>query len=258
MDEIAKVRDRLYDALSLITDISLIKKIIPKPTYSNFFPVLSGLVERYQEDKASYEEMLELPLTEEEIEATKKEIEITDMKLRVCYGVYLEARERVEITEGLDKQKAETKNVLFATTNNGKVFLEGDLKGIPHEKYADIIDMLEELMTPKENDGQYDPTKQKKMSGNKKLKDIGELKRFGIRLYYLPLGKDALVIAAAEKKDDNPKILHEFLENRKKAVNDEYTFLKKNPEEVEKRIPEDGEIYDRIVNMLSMGTRGGN
>ena len=258
MDDIAVIRDRLYDALSLITDINLIRKIIPKPSYTNFFPILSGLVERYQQDKKDYEEMLELPLTEEEIEATKTEIEATDMKLRVCYDVYLEAREKVEITDALEKQEGITCNVLFATSQHGKIFLEGDLKSIPEEKYADIIDMLEELTIPKVKDGQYDPIKQKKLSGNKRLKDIGELKRFGIRLYYLPIGNDSLVIAAAEKKADNPKVIHEFLENRKKAVNEEFTFLKNNPEEVEKRISQDGEIYDSIKNMLALGSRGGN
>ena len=256
MDEIAKIRMQYCESIRCLSNMEDVVRILPKPSYTNFFQIMQEIVKSIKEELTDLADMKQEALSDEELQIVNEDIQINEMKLNECLKRFEEAKQKVEIDDEVKAIESNKKDIMLAKSDLGNIFLESDFKDISKEYYSDIIDMINELSEGKEDNGQYNVQRQRKLSNNSKINGIGELKRFGIRLYYLPIASDVLLIGAHEKHDNNPKEIIRFLENRRKLVDSEYKYLKDNEDAKNHRIEEDKESLNSIIDTLKSLVRG--
>ena len=258
MENIEQLRKKYYEAIILLQDEQDILDSLPQPDYGNFFEIITGLIERIDNELQSLElEYQNIESTDIDIkEYIKEEIKILTFKKNICINLLNKGKEEETLSE--ESEKRITKNIIFATTNSGNVFLENDIKNLPEEYYESIIQMLQDLQNGIEENN---TEKAKAMrTVNKKMAGIHSVKDFKVRLYYKRLAKDTLyVIMVRMKKSDNDALDRKEVINRATKINNQYEGLKKqikDPIKKQELIVKNEQIITELYDYLNQKKRG--
>ena len=182
METIEILRNQYYEAIQLLQDEEDIKNALPQPEFTSFFQIMYGLIEKLSlVEKELIKELNKIDNQDKEmLEYLKEELELNNFKKSLCEKLIREAMKEEQEEE--IAEKGSPKNLIFATTGRGKVYLEEDLKDIPEEYYVEIIECLESL---KNGFIESNEVKGKSLKNNARLKGLHEIKKFKIRVGYL-------------------------------------------------------------------------
>ncbi len=254
---IETLRKQYYDAIKLLQDKDDIIEALPKPIYKSFFPIMSELIKQLKEDEEELRKMLsDEKQTSEMREYIKKDLEICMLKKEICIELYKQALEEETIEKTAEKKA--TKNIIFAKSESGNIYLQKDIKGIKEEYYDAILDLIEKIAT-----GYREQNSEKAKAFttvNSKLSGIHELKAFKIRVAYKILDQDTVyLLIARTKKDDNESLDREEVIKRANNTEKEYKRLKKeikNKDKKKKLVEEHKQIKEQIEEFLKKNRRG--
>ena len=258
MDNIEQLRKKYYEAIIFLQNEQDILDSLPQPDYGNFFEIITGLIERIDKEIQS------LQLEYQNIEPTdidmkeyiEEEIKILTFKKNICSSLLSKGKEEESLSE--EPKKRIMKNIIFATTNSGNIFLENDIKTLPEEYYESIIQKLQDLQNGVEENN---TEKAKAMrTVNKKMAGIHELKDFKVRLFYKRLAKDTVyVIMVRMKKANNDALDRKDVINRATKINNQYEGLKKqikDPVKKQELIIKHEQIISELYDHLNQKKRG--
>ena len=257
METIEILRNQYYEAIQLLQDEEDIKNALPHPEFTSFFQIMYGLIEKLTlVEKDLLEELNNVDSKEKEmLEYMKEELELNNFKKSLCERLIKEARKEEQDEE--IAEKGSPKNLIFATTGSGKIYLEEDLKDIPEEYYIDIIECLESL---KNGFTENNEIKGKSLKNNARLKGLHEIKKFKIRIGYLNLDSNlTFIILAKTKKSDNSSQDRGDLINRNSKVGAEFQKLKELIKDEKKKtelIEKNQEIENNLIEYLNKNKRG--
>lgn len=257
METIENLRNQYYEAIQLLQDEEDIKNALPQPEFTSFFQIMYGLIEKLTlVEKDLIEELNNIDSKEKEmLEYMKEELELNNFKKSLCERLIKEAKKEEQEEE--IAEKGSRKNLIFATTSSGKVYLEEDLKDIPEEYYIDIIECLESL---KNGFTESNEVKGKSLKNNARLKGLHEIKQFKIRIGYKNLTPNlTFIILAKTKKSDNSSLDRNDLINRNSKVTVEFQQLNELIKDENKQaelIIKNQEIENKLMEYLNKNKRG--
>lgn len=257
METIEILRNQYYEAIQLLQDEKDIKNALPQPEFTSFFQIMYGLIEKLSlVEKELIKELNKIDNQDKEmLEYLKEELELNNFKKSLCEKLIKEARKEEQEEE--IAEKGSPKNLIFATTSRGNVYLEEDLKDIPEEYYVEIIECLESL---KNGFTESNEVKGKSLKNNAKLKGLHEIKQFKIRIGYINLNPNlTFVILAKTKKSDNSSQDRGDLINRNSKVGAEFQKLKELIKDENKKtelIEKNQEIENNLIEYLNKNKRG--
>ena len=257
METIEILRNQYYEAIQFLQNEEDIKNALPQPEFTSFFQIMHGLVEKLSlVEKELIKELNNIDFKDKEmLEYVKEELELNNFKKNLCEKLIEEAKK--EDQEEAIAEKGSLKNLIFATTSSGKIYLEEDLKDIPEEYYMDIIECLESL---KNGFTESNEVKGKSLRNNAKLKGLHEIKKFKIRIGYMNLDPNlTFVILAKTKKSDNSSQDRGDLINRNSKVGAEFQKLKdliKDENKKTKLIEKNQEKENNLMQYLNKNKRG--
>lgn len=252
MDRIEELRQKYYESISLLQNKEDIENALPKPEYESFFPLISGLISKLEEELTTSQEMIQE--SSDMKEYIEEEINLIKLKLDICNKLLHMAQEDKQIEE--EATNAQKKNIIFATTDSGNVCIENDLKGIPEEYLQSVEDSLMQLQ-----DGFVEDNieKGKSMTNNVKLSKVHELKHFKVRIIYKILSPDTVYILMIKmKKSNNALRDRREMEERVEQRTKQYEQLKikiKDPVIKEELIRQNKEYLDRILGNIEQKKR---
>ena len=144
--------------------------------------------------------------------------------------------------------------VVFAKTPAGKPYFNIDLAKVPRETYDEVKKTFECLLSG-ENMG--NETQVKYYSDIKLPHKVLEFKGFQVRIYTTKLKGNVLCVFGLKiKKDDNPKSIRKFLEDRLTALRERIETLKKamnDPVEKKELLLDSEIILNDIMDTLNKG-----
>ena len=257
METIEILRNQYYEAIQLLQDEEDIKNALPQPEFTSFFQIMYGLIEKLSlVEKELIKELNNIDNQDKEmLEYLKEELELNNFKKSLCEKLIREAMKEEQEEE--IAEKGSPKNLIFATTGRGKVYLEEDLKDIPEEYYVEIIECLESL---KNGFIESNEVKGKSLKNNARLKGLHEIKKFKIRVGYLNLDSNlTFIILAKTKKSDNSSQDRGDLINRNSKVGAEFQKLKELIKDEKKKtelIEKNPEIENNLIEYLNKNKRG--
>ena len=258
MDNIENLRKKYYEAIILLQDEQDILDSLPQPDYTNFFPIITGLIKRIEEELYILQQELH-NLDESDIEMHKyfeEEIEMLLFKQEVCNNLLDKGKEEIDVE--VESEKTPKKNIIFATTNSGNICIENDIKTVPEEYYVQVINMLQNLQ---DGIAENNNEKAKTMtSTHKKMAGLKEVKEFKVRLFYKILSSDTVyVLLVRMKKSDNDALDRKEAIRRSVQRNKQYLELKKQVKDQqmkEKLIAENEQILSNLYEYLNQNKRG--
>ncbi len=256
IDQTIKLRNQYYESIKLLTNKEDIIDALPKPEYKSFFPIISGLIQTLSKEIEELKVLISDEKEEEVKEYLQDELNIIKMKETICIDLYKKAQK--EKTTGDDFEKTQQKNIIFAKTASGNVYLQKDLKDIPEEYYQSIRECIEKIESGYKEEN---PEKAKAFTTiNSKLVGLHEIKEFKLRVIYKILDKDTAYILLARMKKDNCESLdRDEMINRSENTDKEYQRLKReieNKDKKEKLIEEHKEIKENIFEYIKTRGRG--
>lgn len=251
-DSIELLRQQYFQSIIYLQEKKEILDALPNSTYINFFPIVKGLIELIDKEIKNEEKLLATEEKEDEIhEYIKEEIENLNFKKDICNQLLLEAKEKIEIEESA--KEVSRKNLIFATTTSGNIYLEKDVKNMNPEFYDRIGDSLRLLELG-------DTNNIKQIENNSKLTKVWEIKEYQTRLFFKNLSNDTIyIILARIKKDNNSSVDREEAIIRSKKTIREYNKLKqeiKDPIKKGELIEENQRIKDNLFEYITKHRRG--
>lgn len=258
MENIDHLRKKYYEVIILLQDEEDILNALPRSDYGNFFPIITGLIRRLEEELLYLENQLKsLDQFDYDMkEYIQEEIKTVLFKREVCNNLLQKEIEDKIIEEEAEKTPA--KNIIFATTNSGNVCIRNDIKTFPEEYYESIISSLQNLSNGIEENNSEKAKALKTV--NKKMAKIHEIKEFKVRLFYKNLSADTVyVLMVRMKKSDNDALDRKEVIIRDNQMTKQFNQLKKiikDSEVKQKLIFENQEILSDLYDFLIQNKRG--
>lgn len=244
-EKIEMLRNNYFHTIMLLTDPDDIMENLPCLESKSFYPLMRGIVELLKTERdecTSFE-----PENQEEKEYADELLGNIDEKVRLC-------QERVAMYESVDLEEEDdykAKNLVFATTSSGRVYVEEDIKNTKPEFYERIYDCFENLIVGVD---ESNPTKGKLLRGNDKVVGLHEVKGHQVRLFYKILDKDTVfVVLSNTKKSDKDKANTKKWATRSQKTFAEYKYIKtlfEDEETKEQIIADNKEIQDSVLGLL--------
>lgn len=124
METIEILRNQYYEAIQFLQNEEDIKSALPQPEFTSFFQIMYGLIEKLSlVEKELIKELNKIDNQDKEmLEYLKEELELNNFKKSLCEKLIKEARKEEQEEE--IAEKGSPKNLIFATTGRGKVYLE--------------------------------------------------------------------------------------------------------------------------------------
>lgn len=246
-----------YAASLLELDIEDILSALPSSSQNGYYEFISNLILYVNNEIKSNEELRTESSDSEDIKFFDSELEKLNKIRTILVSKLDEIRKENGTPDEISKEK---KNLIFLITNAGNPFIERDLKEIPREYKNDLVNLLESLESFGLEDGRFNDQFLKKFTGNDSLKGTFEIKTFKVRLYFMPIDSDSVLVLMAEfKNQTNPKSTHEALSKRvsmninnsnKLTLVDDLKRKLANPEIKAKLIEEHALIKEDLLNKL--------
>jgi hypothetical protein len=225
-------------------DIEHIKKSLPSHSLPDFEEIMNGVILLLKKEKLEVETI--------DDSYGNEYLNQLNSKIKIC-------EEYLENNKLLDNNYSDKQNLILAHSKYGNSLIKSDIESMAPENYSKIIGMLEDL---KSGNSTTDIRKQRKLSNNKNLDGIFELKTHQVRLFYVRLDYNTVyVFLVKSKKTNNSKkdtndIISRYGIVRKKIEN--LSNKIKNNEEKELLISENDILYNDIINYLNENKRGKN
>lgn len=257
MDKIEVLRNQYYEAILNLQDEEDIRSALPQPEYQSFFQVIYGLITKLESNVQELQEELQKSSDNdvEMLEYIKEELAISMMKKNLCAKLIDDAKEVT--TEETKAETGNKKKLIFATTPMGNVYFEEDLKNIPEEYYADIIESLQSL---KSGFTESNEEKGKSLNNNAKLKGVHEIKPFKVRIGYINLSPDlTYIILVKMKKSNNDSKDRADLINRNSRVTPGFQSIReliKDENQKSMLVQQNQKIEERLIEYLNSNKRG--
>ena len=251
-----ELRESYYIAISKLTNEEDIRNFLPLSSSDSFEELINMIISKLDDEISEWEREDLLAVTNDDKETIKKEIDILNLKKRICLEKIDEFNQNNALEEAYEKTSK--KHLIFATSNLGNVFFLRDLKDVSEEYFAEIQDLLNDLEN--NNVDVMQESKDKKLNGL--LSDIFEKKAFKIRICYRMLTPDTCYIMSVKmKKSTRDTKYNTEIENRKINTENDYQRVKKilqDPKSREDLINSNEEIKKEIEKYIKENGRGGH
>lgn len=252
-----ELRESYFIAISKLDNEEDIKSSLPSSSYDNFEELINMIISKLDDEISEWEHEDLLAETSGDKETIKKELDILNLKKRICLDKINEFNQNNALVEAYEKTPE--KHLIFATSNLGNTLFLRDLKDIPEEYYNTVIELLNKL---ENNIYEGNETKDKKLIGNKNITDIYEKKDFKIRICYRMLTPDTCYVMLAKMKKSNNDLKDRLeIENRKLNTESDYQRVKRllqDPKSREELISESEQIKNEIEKYIKEHGRGGH
>lgn len=252
-----ELRESYFIAISKLTNEEDIRNSLPLSSSDSFEELINMIIYKLDDEISEWEHEDLLAVTNDDKETVKKELDILNLKKRICLEKIDEFNQNKALEEAYEKMPK--KHLIFATSNLGNILFLRDLKDISEEYYNKILELLSKL---EYNIYDNNETKDRKLANNRNVTNIYEKKDFKVRICYRMLTPDTCYVMLAKMKKSNNDLKDRLeIENRKLNTESDYQRVKKllqDPKSREELINSNEEIKKEIENYIKENGRGGH
>lgn len=252
-----ELRESYFIAISKLTNEEDIRNSLPLSSSDSFEELINMIISKLDDEISEWEQEALLAVTNDDKETVKKELDILNLKKRICLEKIEEFNQNNALEEAYEKTPE--KHLIFTTSNLGNTLFLRDLKDIPEEYYNKVLELLNKL---EDNIYEGNETKDKKLAGNKNVTDVYEKKDFKVRICYRMLSPDTCYVMLAKMKKSNNDLKDRMdIENRKLNTERDYQRVKKilqDPKSREELIMVNEQIKRELENYIKEYGRGGH
>ena len=252
-----ELRESYFIAISKLTNEEDIRNSLPLSSSDNFEELINMIISKLDDEISEWEHEDLLAVTNDDKETVKKELDILNLKKRICLEKIDEFNQNNALEEAYEKTPK--KHLIFATSNLGNILFLRDLKDISEEYYNKILELLSKL---EYNIYDNNETKDRKLANNRNITNIYEKKDFKVRICYRMLTPDTCYVMLAKMKKSNNDLKDRLeIENRKLNTESDYQRVKKllqDPKSREELINSNEEIKKEIEKYIKENGRGGH
>ena len=138
-----ELRESYYIAISKLTNEEDIRNSLPLSSSDSFEELINMIISKLDDEISEWEREDLLAVTNDDKETVKKEIDILNLKKRICLEKIDEFNQNNALEEAYEKTSK--KHLIFATSNLGNILFLRDLKDISEEYYNKILELLSKL-----------------------------------------------------------------------------------------------------------------
>lgn len=252
-----ELRESYFIAISKLTNEEDIRNSLPLSSSDNFEELINMIISKLDDEISEWEREDLLAVTNDDKETVKKELDILNLKKRICLEKIDEFNQNNALEEAYEKTPK--KHLIFATSNLGNILFLRDLKDISEEYYNKILELLSEL---EYNIYDNNETKDRKLANNRNITNIYEKKDFKVRICYRMLTPDTCYVMLVKMKKSNNDLKDRLeIENRKLNTESDYQRVKnllKDPKSREELININEQIKSEIEKYIKENGRGGH
>lgn len=252
-----ELRESYFIAISKLTNEEDIRNSLPLSSSDNFEELINMIISKLDDEISEWEREDLLAVTNDDKETVKKELDILNLKKRICLEKIDEFNQNNALEEAYEKTSK--KHLIFATSNLGNILFLRDLKDISEEYYNKILELLSEL---EYNIYDNNETKDRKLANNRNITNIYEKKDFKVRICYRMLTPDTCYVMLVKMKKSNNDLKDRLeIENRKLNTESDYQRVKnllKDPKSREELININEQIKSEIEKYIKENGRGGH
>lgn len=252
-----ELRESYFIAISKLTNEEDIRNSLPLSSSDSFEELINMIISKLDDEISEWEHEDLLAVTNDDKETVKKELDILNLKKRICLEKIDEFNQNKALEEAYEKTPK--KHLIFATSNLGNILFLRDLKDISEEYYNKILELLSKL---EYNIYDNNETKDRKLANNRNVTNIYEKKDFKVRICYRMLTPDTCYVMLAKMKKSNNDLKDRLeIENRKLNTESDYQRVKKllqDPKSREELINSNEEIKKEIEKYIKENGRGGH
>lgn len=209
----------------------IIKESLPVKQNSNYNNIILNIKYKIEKEIFEYCSLID--------EVTDKE-ELDEIKKIISY-----LKKKIEFIDNIEEENKKSNNtvikndVVFLTSNTGRIYPIDDLSNIPAEYYSELFDLYNSII-----DGTFKKVRRFN-STHKGLKGLAEVRGFQIRIIFDRIDKDTyIILKVLVKKTNTDSIYMSSLENRHAIYFAQKEFIEddlENNKEKNKSIREDFE-----------------
>ena len=166
-----ELRESYFIAISKLTNEEDIRNSLPLSSSDNFEELINMIISKLDDEISEWEREDLLAVTNDDKETVKKELDILNLKKRICLEKIDEFNQNNALEEAYEKTPK--KHLIFATSNLGNILFLRDLKDISEEYYNKILELLSKL---EYNIYDNNETKDRKLANNRNITNIYEKK----------------------------------------------------------------------------------
>lgn len=252
-----ELRESYFIAISNLTNEEDIRNSLPLSSSDSFEELINMIISKLDDEISEWEREDLLAVTNDDKETVKKELDILNLKKRICLEKIDEFNQNNALEEAYEKTPK--KHLIFATSNLGNILFLRDLKDISEEYYNKILELLSKL---EYNIYDNNETKDRKLANNRNITNIYEKKDFKVRICYRMLTPDTCYVMLAKMKKSNNDLKDRLeIENRKLSTESDYQRVKnllKDPKSREELININEQIKSEIEKNIKEHERGGH
>lgn len=252
-----ELRESYFIAISKLTNEEDIRNSLPLSSSDNFEELINMIISKLDDEISEWEREGLLAVTNDDKETVKKELDILNLKKRICLEKIDEFNQNNALEEAYEKTPK--KHLIFATSNLGNILFLRDLKDISEEYYNKILELLSKL---EYNIYDNNETKDRKLANNRNITNIYEKKDFKVRICYRMLTPDTCYVMLVKMKKSNNDLKDRLeIENRKLNTESDYQRVKnllKDPKSRKELINSNEEIKKEIEKYIKENGRGGH
>ena len=252
-----ELRESYFIAISKLTNEEDIRNSLPLSSSDSFEELINMIISKLDDEISEWEHEDLLAVTNDDKETVKKELDILNLKKRICLEKIDEFNQNNALEEAYEKTPK--KHLIFATSNLGNILFLRDLKDISEEYYNKILELLSKL---EYNIYDNNETKDRKLANNRNVTNIYEKKDFKVRICYRMLTPDTCYVMLVKMKKSNNDLKDRLeIENRKLNTESDYQRVKKllqDPKSREELINSNEEIKKEIEKYIKENGRGGH
>lgn len=217
-----ELRESYFIAISKLTNEEDIRNSLPLSSSDNFEELINMIISKLDDEISEWEREDLLAVTNDDKETVKKELDILNLKKRICLEKIDEFNQNNALEEAYEKTPK--KHLIFATSNLGNILFLRDLKDISEEYYNKILELLSKL---EYNIYDNNETKDRKLANNRNITNIYEKKDFKVRICYRMLTPDTCYVMLVKMKKSNNDLKDRLeIENRKLNTESDYQRVK--------------------------------
>lgn len=252
-----ELRESYFIAISKLTNEEDIRNSLPLSSSDSFEELINMIISKLDDEISEWEREDLLAVTNDDKETVKKELDILNLKKRICLEKIDEFNQNKALEEAYEKTPK--KHLIFATSNLGNILFLRDLKDISEEYYNKILELLSKL---EYNIYDNNETKDRKLANNRNITNIYEKKDFKVRICYRMLTPDTCYVMLVKMKKSNNDLKDRLeIENRKLNTESDYQRVKnllKDPKSREELININEQIKSEIEKYIKENGRGGH
>lgn len=261
IDNMIGLRQKYLDAIRAL-DVEDIENALPSSSYSNFQPLMKGIIAELNKELQEWQESLAFFHNPNDRKECELEAKITEAKIRICERIYLQSFTIEEHhVESAKTQNDNPYNLIFGVNPAGNISFKKDLERDVDRHYYEQISGLLSSLEQGTNLGNVEKGK-RLSSSSEKLRGLLEIKGFQLRIIYRELPNNIIYIEMVRvKKDDWSLKDRKEIETRDSLLSKDFERTKKRikqKDRVEELIIENQQVLSEIREYVEKNTIGRN